>query len=54
MHAMAPNRRGPDRAQRERSRRLWWERHGAFMRGVLVGLAMSLLAGWLLRLLSWI
>ena len=31
-----------DRAQSLRARRLWWERHGAFSRGILLGAAMTL------------
>ena len=53
MHAVGLNRRRPDRAQRERSRRLWWDRHGAFARGVLTGVVLSGLACWLLRSLGW-
>ena len=30
-----------DRAQRTRARRVWWERHGAFVRGWLAGTAVT-------------
>jgi hypothetical protein len=26
-----------DRAQRTRARRVWWDRHGAFVRGYMAG-----------------
>lgn len=41
---MAVRRRKVDRAQRLRSRGQWWARHGAFLRGVITGLAVSGLA----------
>lgn len=36
-----------DRAQRTRARRQWWERHGAFATGVLVGAVGALSAVWI-------
>ncbi len=51
---MGLNRRKPDRAQRERARRQWWDRHGAYASGVLTGVVLSGLMGWLLRALGWI
>lgn len=37
-------RRRSDRAQRLRARRHWWDRHGAFLRGLITGLSISALA----------
>jgi hypothetical protein len=42
-------RRRPDRAQTLRTRRVWWDRHGAFVRGAIVGITVTLLATWLVR-----
>lgn len=42
-------RRRPDRAQTLRSRRQWWVRHGAFVRGMAAGAFLALLAGWMVR-----
>jgi hypothetical protein len=53
MRGMVMNRRKPDRAQRERARRQWWERHGAFTRGFAVGVALTALAGWCTKALGW-
>ena len=53
MRGMVMNRRKPDRAQRERARRQWWERHGAFARGMILGVTLTLLAGGLLHWLGW-
>ena len=44
------SRRRPDRAQSLRSRRVWWTRHGAFVRGLLTGVAITALAVWIARL----
>ncbi|WP_240606493.1 hypothetical protein [Phenylobacterium kunshanense] len=44
-------RRKVDRAQRMRARRIWWERNGAFVRGFLVGVALTAFVAWLLQLL---
>jgi hypothetical protein len=49
-------RRRLDRAQMIRSRRLWWERNGAFVRGLATGVLLSvlgyLLAHWLMKALG--
>ncbi|MDP3593225.1 hypothetical protein, partial [Phenylobacterium sp.] len=45
--AMAIGRRRVDRAQRFRARRIWWDRHGAFMRGVVTGAALCALVMWI-------
>jgi hypothetical protein len=45
-------RRRPDRAQSLRSRRVWWERNGAFVRGMIAGVVITLLAVWTVRALS--
>ena len=42
-------RRRPDRAQSLRSRRVWWERNGAFVRGMIVGVVLTLLTVWIVR-----
>ena len=42
-------RRRPDRAQTLRTRRMWWTRHGAFVRGLLTGASLTLLAVWIVR-----
>ncbi|MDB5454076.1 MAG: hypothetical protein JWO33_2654 [Caulobacteraceae bacterium] len=44
---MAVQRRTLDRAQRMRARRQWWERNGAFARGLLTGLAVMAIGGLL-------
>jgi len=44
---MALQKRRIDRAQRVRSQRVWWERHGAFVRGLLTGLVVSGLGTWI-------
>jgi len=41
-------RRKVDRAQRMRARRVWWERHGAFVRGLLTGSVVTGVAAWVL------
>jgi hypothetical protein len=46
----AMSRRRPDRAQTMRSKRQWWTRHGAFVRGMATGAALALLVTWILRL----
>lgn len=43
-------RRKVDRAQRMRARRIWWERNGAFVRGFLVGSAITAVGAWILQL----
>lgn len=43
-------RRKVDRAQRMRARRIWWERNGAFVRGVLTGVVITSLAAWIAQL----
>ena len=43
-------RRKVDRAQRMRARRVWWERHGAFVRGLLTGSAVTAVAAWVLQM----
>jgi hypothetical protein len=43
-------RRKIDRAQRMRARRVWWERHGAFVRGLLAGSVVTALAAWVLEM----
>lgn len=43
-------RRKVDRAQRMRARRIWWERNGAFVRGFLVGGAVTALGAWILQI----
>lgn len=43
-------RRRIDRAQRIRGRRIWWERHGAFVRGLLTGSAVTAIAAWVLQM----
>ncbi|MDO9430963.1 MAG: hypothetical protein V4820_09935 [Pseudomonadota bacterium] len=44
---MAIGRRRIDRAQRFRARRIWWDRHGAFMRGMVTGAALCALVMWI-------
>jgi hypothetical protein len=44
-------RRGMDRAQRLRAHRAWWARNGAFMRGLMVGVALTIAAVWIARAL---
>jgi len=43
-------RRKIDRAQRMRARRVWWERHGAFVRGLVTGSAVTAAGAWILQL----
>ena len=43
-------RRKVDRAQRMRARRVWWERHGAFVRGLVTGSAVTAVGAWILQL----
>jgi hypothetical protein len=43
-------RRKVDRAQRIRARRIWWERNGAFVRGLLTGGVLTGLGAWILQL----
>jgi hypothetical protein len=43
-------RRKVDRAQRMRARRVWWERHGAFVRGLLTGSAVTAVGAWILQM----
>jgi hypothetical protein len=42
-------RRRPDRAQALRSRRVWWEQHGDFVRGMIAGMVVALLVVWATR-----
>lgn len=44
-------RRRPDRAQTLRTRRVWWERNGAFVRGMIAGVVTTLLVVWAARTL---
>ena len=43
-------RRKVDRAQRMRARRVWWERHGAFVRGLVTGSAVTAVGAWILQM----
>jgi hypothetical protein len=43
------SRRRPDRAQTLRTRRLWWTKNGAFVRGMIVGASLALVAVWILQ-----
>ena len=43
-------RRKVDRAQRMRARRVWWERNGAFVRGLLTGSSVTALGAWILQM----
>ena len=43
-------RRKVDRAQRMRARRVWWDRNGAFVRGLLTGSAVTALGAWILQM----
>ena len=43
-------RRKVDRAQRMRARRVWWERNGAFVRGLLTGSILTAIGAWILQL----
>jgi len=47
---MAMQKRRIDRAQRFRARRVWWERHGAFARGLLTGSLVTLLTVWIAKM----
>jgi hypothetical protein len=40
-------RRKVDRAQRMRARRVWWDRHGAFVRGLLTGSVVTGVGAWI-------
>ena len=42
-------RRKVDRAQRIRARRIWWERNGAFVRGMLTGTVITAIGAWLVQ-----
>ena len=44
-------RRKVDRAQRMRARRIWWDRNGAFVRGLLVGVVLTAVVAWALQML---
>ncbi len=44
-------RRKVDRAQRMRARRVWWERNGAFVRGFLVGSALTGAGAWITQMI---
>ena len=44
------SRRRPDRAQTLRSRRLWWSRNGAFVQGLLSGVALCLAITWIAQI----
>jgi len=44
------SRRRPDRAQTLRSRRVWWTRNGPFVRGMISGIVLTLVAAWIVRL----
>lgn len=44
---MALQKRRIDRAQRMRSQRVWWERNGAFIRGLATGLVLAAVAFWI-------
>jgi hypothetical protein len=46
---MAPLRRKLDRAQRDRARRQWWIRHGAFASGMLTSVALGIIVGLLTK-----
>lgn len=43
-------RRKVDRAQRMRARRVWWERHGAFVRGLVTGSGVTAVGAWILQM----
>ncbi len=43
-------RRKVDRAQRIRARRVWWDRNGSFVRGLLVGTGVTALGAWILQM----
>jgi hypothetical protein len=43
-------RRKVDRAQRMRARRIWWERNGAFVRGMLTGTVMTAAIAWIVQM----
>ena len=45
-------RRKIDRAQRMRARRVWWERNGAFVRGLATGSVVTAIAAWLLQMFT--
>ena len=43
-------RRKADRAQRIRARRVWWDRNGAFLRGLVTGAAVAAAGAWILQM----
>ena len=43
-------RRKADRAQRIRARRVWWDRNGSFIRGLLVGASVAAAGAWVLQM----
>ncbi len=43
-------RRKADRAQRIRARRVWWDRNGAFLRGLVTGAAVATAGAWILQM----
>ena len=43
-------RRKVDRAQRMRARRIWWERNGAFVRGMLTGSVITAIGAWIMQI----
>lgn len=43
-------RRKADRAQRIRARRVWWDRNGAFLRGLLTGASVAAAGAWILQM----
>jgi len=43
-------RRKVDGAQRIRARRVWWDRNGSFVRGLLVGTGVTALGAWILQM----
>jgi hypothetical protein len=45
----AMSRRRPDRAQTLRTRRQWWSRHGAYVRGLVTGVIITLVAALAVR-----
>ncbi len=47
---MNPSRRRMDRAQRDRARRQWVSRNGAFVTGVALGVVITLIAVWAVKL----
>ena len=43
-------RRKVDRAQRMRAHRVWWDRNGCFVRGLLVGSGLTAFSAWILQM----